>query len=117
MEINSVELNNQMHQIENKNVGEVKVNANQNEAAEPAKAKEKKIDGEQLKRAVDKANNVLFKNNTHLKFQIHDKTRDVMVEIIDDETGEVLKEIPPKKIIDMMAKICEIAGVFVDEKR
>jgi flagellar protein FlaG len=113
MEINSVELSNKMHQIENKSVGD----ANQNEATKAADTKGKKIDGEQLKKAVDKANNVLFKNNTHLKFQIHDKTRDVMVEIIDDVTGEVLKEIPPKKIIDMMAKICEIAGVFVDEKR
>lgn len=117
MEINSVELSNQMHQIENKSVSEIKANVNQNGAAEATNTKEKKIDGEQLKKAVDTANNVLFKNNTHLKFQIHDKTKDVMVEIIDDVTGEVLKEIPPKKIIDMMAKICEIAGVFVDEKR
>ncbi|HBF77388.1 MAG TPA: flagellar biosynthesis protein FlaG, partial [Clostridiaceae bacterium] len=98
MEINSIELNNQMHKIENKNVD--KVNANQNRAAG---TKGEKIDGEQLEKAVERANNVLFKNNTHLKFQIHDKTRDVMVEIIDDETGEVLKEIPPKKIIDMIA--------------
>lgn len=67
--------------------------------------------------AVDKANKVLFKNNTHLQFRVHEKTNEVMVKIIDDETGEVLKEIPPEKMLDMVAKLWEIAGIFVDEKR
>lgn len=70
-----------------------------------------------LKSAVDFSNKVLFKNNTHLKFQIHEKTNDIMVKIIDDETGDVVKEIPPEKILDMAAKLWEITGLFVDERR
>lgn len=70
-----------------------------------------------LKSAVDFSNKVLFKNNTHLKFQVHKVTKDIMVKIIDDETGDVLKEIPPEKILDMVAKLWEIAGIFVDERR
>jgi flagellar protein FlaG len=79
--------------------------------------KEVKVDQKDLKSAVDKANKMLFKNNTHLKFEIHDKTKEVMVKIINDESGEVLKEIPPKKMLDMVAKLWEIAGILVDEKR
>lgn len=75
------------------------------------------INKRELQSAVDKANKVLFKNNTHLQFQIHERTKDVMVKIIDDETGEVLKEIPPEKILDMVAKLWEVCGIFVDEKR
>lgn len=67
--------------------------------------------------AVEKANRVLFKNNTHLKFKVHEKTKDVMVKVINDETGETVKEFPPEKILDMVAKLWEIAGLFVDEKR
>ena len=76
-----------------------------------------KVDGKELKHAVDRANNVLFKNNTHLQFKIHDVTKDVMVKIVDDETGDVIKEIPPEKMLDLVAKIWEIAGIIVDEKR
>lgn len=67
--------------------------------------------GEQAKKAAEAA------NSTHLQFQMHDKTGTIMVKIIDDNTGEVIKEIPPEKILDMIAKFEEIDGVFIDEKR
>ena len=79
--------------------------------------KENKINPEDLSVAVEKANKVLFKNNSHLQFRIHEKTKDVMVKIINDDIGEVLKEIPSEKMLDMVAKLWEIAGIFVDEKR
>lgn len=79
--------------------------------------KEKKVNSDDVRLAVEKANKVLFKNNTHLQFRIHDKTNEVMVKIIDDVTGDVLKEIPPEKMLDMVAKLWEIAGILVDEKR
>ncbi|SKA86290.1 flagellar protein FlaG [Caloramator quimbayensis] len=78
---------------------------------------QRKVDSKELEKAVDRANKVLFKNNTHLQFRIHDATKEVMVKIINDETGEVLKEIPPEKMLDMVAKLWEIAGIIVDEKR
>ncbi|SHE35955.1 FlaG protein [Caloramator proteoclasticus DSM 10124] len=74
------------------------------------------IDIKDVEKAVDRANKV-FNESTHLKFEIHDKTKDIMIKIVNDETGEVIKEIPPKKILDMVAKMCEIAGIIVDEKR
>lgn len=70
----------------------------------------------ELNLAVDKANKVLFKNNTHLQFRVHEKTNEVMVKIIDDVTGDVVKEIPPEKMLDLVAKLWEIAGIIVDEK-
>lgn len=82
-----------------------------------SQTKDKKVNPKELKSAVDVANKVLFKNNTHLKFEIHEKTKEVMVRIVEDETGEVIKEIPPEKMLDMVAKLWEIAGIIVDEKR
>lgn len=78
---------------------------------------ETKVSAKELKSAVDIANKVLFKNNTHLQFKIHDKTKTVMVKIVDDNTGEVVKEIPSEKLVDMVAKMCEVAGILIDEKR
>jgi flagellar protein FlaG len=71
----------------------------------------------EINSSVEKANKILFKNNTHLQFKIHKETNDVIIKIIDDETGDILKEIPPEKFVDMIAKITEVAGIFVDEKR
>lgn len=78
---------------------------------------EAKAGSKDLEDAVKVANKLLFKNNTHLKFQIHEKTKEVMVKIVNDESGEVVKEIPPEKMLDMVAKLWEIAGILIDERR
>jgi flagellar protein FlaG len=66
--------------------------------------------------SVEKANKILFKNNTHLKFEVNDESEKVIVRIIDDETGKVLKEIPDEDFVEMMHKLCEIAGIIIDER-
>jgi flagellar protein FlaG len=38
-----------------------------------------------------------------------------MVKVIDDETKEVIKEIPPEKLLDLVATIWQIVGLFVDK--
>ena len=39
-----------------------------------------------------------------------------MIKIVDDDTGDVIAEIPPKKILDTVAKMCELIGVLIDKK-
>lgn len=84
---------------------------------DPSEKIEAKVNLQELNSSIAIANKVLFKNNSHLKFEIHDKTKNIMVKIINDESGEVLKEIPSEKILDMVAKLWEIAGILIDEKR
>lgn len=67
--------------------------------------------------AVQKANKLMVNNNTHLQFSVHKVTHDIMVKIVNDNTGEVIKEIPSEKILDMIAKMWQISGLFVNEKR
>lgn len=121
MEINKIGANIPMNQSIS-NSSPVEKGSKDAEMVEKAveKAVEKKdikTNQKDLKAAVELANKVLFKNNTHLKFEIHEKTKEVMVRIVEDETGEVVKEIPPEKMLDMVAKLWEIAGIIVDEKR
>lgn len=70
---------------------------------------------EQLRKAVEKLN----KNITHSEavFGFHDDTNRVTIKIVDKDTKEVIKELPPEKTLDMIAKVWEIAGMLVDEKR
>ena len=69
----------------------------------------------QLKAAVNDLNKQL--TNSEAIFGIHEKTNRVTIKIVDKETKEVLKEYPPEQTLDMIAKVWEIAGILVDEKR
>lgn len=70
---------------------------------------------EQLKKAVEQLN----KNMTQSEavFGFHEQTNRVMIKIVDKDTKEVIKEYPPEQTLDMIAKVWELAGILVDEKR
>lgn len=69
----------------------------------------------QLKNAVGDLNKQM--KNSEAIFGIHEKTNRVTIKIVDKATKEVIKEYPPEQTLDMIAKVWEIAGILVDEKR
>ncbi|WP_394218439.1 flagellar protein FlaG [Halobacillus trueperi] len=71
---------------------------------------------EKLKQAAEDMNEFFKAVHTSLRFQFHDKLEEYYVTIIDSDTEEVVKEIPPKKMLDMYASIAERLGFIVDEK-
>ena len=68
----------------------------------------------QIKKAVDEINNNA--HNSEAVFGIHDATNRVTIKIVDKDTKKVLKEYPPEKTLDMIAKVWEMAGLLVDKK-
>lgn len=70
---------------------------------------------EQIRKAVEKMNKNMA--NSEAVFGIHEGTNRVTIKIIDKNTDEVIKEFPPEKTLDMIAKVWELAGLLVDEKR
>ncbi|MFL0269672.1 flagellar protein FlaG [Candidatus Clostridium radicumherbarum] len=75
-----------------------------------------KINEKNINKAIDKINKFLEDNKTHAEYEIHDKFKDIMIKIVDDKTGQVIQELPPKKLLDMVAKMCELVGVLFDKK-
>ena len=69
----------------------------------------------QIKRAVDEVNRKV--KNNELIFGIHEATNRVTIKVIDKSTKEVLREFPPEQTLDMIAKVWELAGIMVDERR
>jgi len=74
------------------------------------------IGEKKLIEAIEKANKTLMGVNTSFEFIIHEQTKEIMVRVINSETNEVIREIPPEKILDLVAKIWELAGILVDER-
>ena len=77
---------------------------------------ENKNFSKQAKNLIESANKEVKLYNKSIKFSIHEETNKIMVKIIDNQTDEVIKEIPSEKILDMVAKLCEMVGILVDEK-
>lgn len=75
------------------------------------------ISDEQLVRAIECALKAIQGSHTVLNFSIHEKTKQIMVKVKDAETGEVIREIPPEKNLEFLARVWEMAGLFVDERR
>jgi flagellar protein FlaG len=72
---------------------------------------------EELIKVIERANKALQGIMTTFEFRIHDATKQIMVKVLDKETGKVIREIPPEKVLDMVAKLWEKAGIIVDERR
>jgi len=70
----------------------------------------------EIKNAVSKINKILEGEGTHLQYEKHEVLNEMIIRVIDNNTNEVIEEIPSKKILDMVAKMCEMAGILVDKK-
>lgn len=66
---------------------------------------------------IEKANKAITGATCSFEYSIHEGTKEIMVKVINKETQEVIREIPPEKILDMVAKMWELAGIVVDERR
>ena len=77
--------------------------------------KEQQPSNEQIRKAVEQMNKSMF--NSEAVFGIHEGTNRVTIKIVDKDTKEVIKELPPEKTLDMIAKVWEMAGILVDERR
>ncbi len=77
---------------------------------------EQQVGDEQIKKAVEQMNKSMMAHSEAI-FGIHEGTNRVTIKIVDRDTKKVLKEVPPEKTLDMIAKVWEMAGILVDEKR
>ncbi|WAM37259.1 flagellar protein FlaG [Caldicellulosiruptor acetigenus] len=77
----------------------------------------KELDEDTLIKMINQANKAFEAKYTRLEFSIHKETHEIVVKVYDKETNELIREIPPEKILDIIAKLWELAGIFVDERR
>lgn len=75
------------------------------------------ISDEQLVRAIEQAIKKIEGRTTSLEFTVHKETKQIAVKVLDKNTGEVIREVPPEKTLDFVAKLWEMAGILIDERR
>ena len=71
----------------------------------------------QIQAAIEHVKRASKMSRTRCEFSYHEATKRVSIKVLDEETNEVIKEIPPEKSLEMVEKMWELAGIMVDEKR
>lgn len=66
---------------------------------------------------IDVINKKLANKETQVEVDFHEKTKEMIIRLVNKQSKEIIREIPSEKMIDMIDCFCEIAGLYVDEKR
>lgn len=65
---------------------------------------------------VDSVNKQLSENGSKIQYRINKELHEVIIQVLDKQTNEVLEEIPPEKFQDAMEAAAKMKGRFVDKK-
>ena len=66
--------------------------------------------------AVDVQANLNMMHDVALNFSVHESSGRVVVTVADQETGEIIREIPSGEFLKLSAKLEEMFGILFDQK-
>ncbi len=72
---------------------------------------------EELEKNVEQVNKIAETLNLSVRFRIHEESERVKAEVVDRLTDEVIREIPPERVLNMVAQIQSLIGLFIDTRR
>ncbi len=86
--------------------------------ARKEEAKAENMEMEDLEDLSSKINEFFESSNLRLNLSIHKETDRVVSKLINQESGEVVREFPPKEILDMIVRLRKLTdnGILVDER-
>ncbi len=83
---------------------------------EGASATKKTLSPQELKKVIAKINENVSILNKDVKFVYNEAIKSLVVKVIDAKTGKVIREIPPKEVINLQKKLSEVVGIIFDSK-
>lgn len=70
---------------------------------------------ESVERMTDELNELMNKINCNLEFSYNKEAGMMSVKMVDKETQEVIKELPPEEMLENIVKAKDWLGAFIDE--
>lgn len=71
---------------------------------------------QRLRAEINKSLEAMQPANTRVERSVHEKTHRIVYKIVDNDSGELVREIPEEKLLDMAAKLMELNGILIDKK-
>lgn len=66
--------------------------------------------------AVERMNMAMQALNIRLKFEKHEASGEYIVRVVNEDSQEVIREIPAEKTLDLLVHLRHLVGVLVDER-
>ncbi len=76
----------------------------------------KRATDEKIARITELMDNYVRSIQKDIKIQVNSDTGDILVKVISEETGKVIREIPSEEMLALAARMEEISGVLFDQK-
>lgn len=70
--------------------------------------------GKQISSEMTETVNALFDGAKGNTIQFETRGHDTIIKILDKDTGEIVRQIPPEELMEMKSKMAEITGQFID---
>ena len=77
---------------------------------------ENQLGKSQLNKYAEKLSKVMEILNHSIRFSVDDESDRMIVKIVNSETNEVIRQIPPKEMLQLMHRLDQMAGLMLDEK-
>ncbi|NVL89818.1 MAG: flagellar protein FlaG [Desulfobacterales bacterium] len=103
-------------QVESQSADKPKPKAAEPEKTSSGNKEERKPDAELLQQMLNVAQEHFHIRNIGLEFSVHKETNRIKVTVFDKDTGEMVREIPPQEVLNLVAKIDEMMGILFDKK-
>ena len=86
------------------------------EQSQPQEKDKEKLDREDINQLTEQLNKFMKTINADLHFELHEETKRMMVQFVDQKDKRVIKEFPPHELLDTLAAIRDYVGVLLDKR-
>lgn len=83
-------------------------------AVTPPEPSDTPVTREQVQRFAELVGEAVSRLNHGIRYEIDESTDTVITKVIDRETNEVIRQIPPDEMLDMMHRVRQYIGVLLD---
>ncbi|OGB98538.1 hypothetical protein A2V82_02395 [candidate division KSB1 bacterium RBG_16_48_16] len=84
--------------------------------SEPTKlADDQQISGEHLERTVENLQKVAANLKSRLSFSTDESTGKTVITVLEEDSGKIIRQIPPEEVLRLSAKMTEVIGILFDK--
>lgn len=80
------------------------------------KVNKKPVELKDLTQMTEAMNKFVQAMDVNIRFMVHEKSKQLMVQVVDQTNNKVLKEFPSSEFLDTMAAIRDYVGILLDKK-
>jgi uncharacterized FlaG/YvyC family protein len=87
------------------------------ENTQPKKTlREEPLSADKVRKETEEMNDLMKSMGRSITFNVDDETDTIVVKVVDDKTGKVVREIPPESVLKLKERLSEMSGLFLEEQ-